>query len=241
MALHAGEAEAREGDYFGPPLNRVARLLSAGHGGQVLLSRTVAEAAGPALVDGVALHDLGGHRLKDLTRPEHIFQVLAPDLPADFPPLKTLDARPNNLPVQPTPLVGREADDAAIRALLAEPGTRLVTLLGPGGIGKTRLSLQVAAEVLEAYPDGVWFVDLAPLREASLIASAVARAAGIREESARPIAETLKEALRDERVLLVLDNFEHVLGAAPLVANLLAACPGLAVLVTSRARLGVRG
>ncbi|MDP9370305.1 MAG: tetratricopeptide repeat protein [Chloroflexota bacterium] len=241
MALHAGEAEQREGDYFGPPLNRVARLLAAGHGGQVLLTRVAADGIRSTLVDGVDLRDLGGHRLKDLTRPEHIFQALAPDLPADFPPLKTLDARPNNLPVQPTPLVGRESDVAAIRALLAEPGTRSVTLLGPGGIGKTRLSLQVAAEVLEAFPDGVWFVDLAPVREASLVASAVARAAGVREEGARPITETLQEALRDERVLLLLDNFEQVLGAASMVASLLAACPGLVVLVTSRARLGLRG
>jgi predicted ATPase/class 3 adenylate cyclase len=241
MALHAGEAEPAGGDYFGPPLNRVARLLGAGHGGQVLLSAAAHELARDALPAGAALADLGEHRLKDLYRPERVFQLRHPDLPSAFPPLRTLAGRPNNLPAQPTPLVGREREAAAAVALLGRDDVRLLTLTGPGGTGKTRLGLQVAADLLEAFPDGCWFVDLAPLADPALVPSAIASVLGVREEGGRPLAEALADHLRDKALLLVLDNLEQLLpAAAPGIGGLLAACPGLTVLATSRAPLRLR-
>src|SRR5262249_50522856 len=160
----------REGaDYRGAAVNRCARLRAIGHGGQVLLSGATYELVRDHLPEGGSLRDLGEHRLKDLTRPEHIFQVLVPGLSADFPPLETLDRQRNNLPMQPTALVGREREVAALCALLLEPQTRLLTLTGPGGTGKTRLALQVAAEVLDACPDGAFFVDLAPISDPALL------------------------------------------------------------------------
>jgi len=157
MALHTGSAEERDGDYFGPPLNTVARLLSAGCGGQTLLSLPTQELVRDQLPVGAELRDLGEHRLKDLARPEHIFELLAPVLPADFPPLRTLASRPNNLPMQPTPLVGREKEVEDVRVRLLAPEVRLLTLTGPGGTGKTRLALQAAADLLEEFEDGVFF------------------------------------------------------------------------------------
>src|SRR5215207_3994627 len=154
MALHTGAAEEQGGDYFGPPLNRVARLLSAAHGGQVLLSLPTQELVRDVLPLDSELRDLGEHRLKDLARPERVFQLVAPDLPADFPPLATLDHRPNNLPPQLTPFIGRDREVAEVVAQLGRPDVRLLTLAGPGGTGKTRLSLQAAAELLDAYRDG---------------------------------------------------------------------------------------
>ena len=151
-AVHVGAAEERDDDYFGPVLNRVARLLSAGHGGQTLLSRAAADAVADRLPTGVSLRDLGERRLKDLTRPERVFQAVTPNMPADFPPLRTLDGRPNNLPAQATALVGREAELAEVRALLRKDGVRLVTLTGPGGAGKTRLALQAAADLIDEFP-----------------------------------------------------------------------------------------
>ena len=241
MALHSGEAEERDSDYFGPPVNRVARLLGAGYGSQVLLSRVTADLVRDELSDGAHLVDLGGHRLKDLARPEHIFQLVVPDLPSEFPPLKTLDARPNNLPVQSTSLIGRQREVGEALDLLGRDAVRLLTLTGSGGVGKTRLSLQVAAEVAEAFPDGVWFVDLAALHDPALVVHAIARAMGLREEVGRAHRDRVAEVLRDERVLLVLDNFEQVVAAASDVAALLAAAPRLKVLATSRALLRVRG
>ena len=146
MALHAGATEERDGDYFGPPVNRVARLLSAGHGGQVLMSLTAQELSRDHLPAGATLMDLGEQRLKDLFRPESIFQLVAPGLPTEFPPLRTLEGRPNNLPIQPNPLVGREREVSEIVDRLRSDGARLLTLTGPGGTGKTRLALQAAAE-----------------------------------------------------------------------------------------------
>jgi predicted ATPase len=241
MALHTGVAEERAGDYFGPPLNRVARLLAAGHGGQVLLSQPTYDLVRDELLPGVELRDLGEHRLKDLGRPERVFQVLHPELPAEFPPLKTLDARPHNLPVQATPLIDREAEVAAVSERLLRADVRLLTLTGPGGSGKTRLGLQVAAELLDHFGDGAVFVALAPVRDPALVASAVAQALGILATGGRPLLESVKEAVRDRQLLLVLDNFEQVLPAAPVVAELLAAGPRLKVLVTSRAVLGLYG
>ncbi len=241
MAVHSGEADARDGDYMGQPLNRVARLLAAGHGGQILLSAVALELTRDALPTGASVRDLGEHRLRDLYRPERIFQLLDPALPAEFPPLKSLDARPHNLPLQPTPLVGREREVAEVVDLLRRAEIRLVTLTGPGGTGKTRLALQVAADVLDAFMDGVWFVDLAALTDPTLVPGAIAGVLGVREDGGRALTDTLADFLRDRHLLLVLDNLEQVVAAATIIASLMAAAPGLKVLTTSRVRLGLRG
>jgi predicted ATPase len=240
MALHTGEAELRDGDYYGAAVNRCARLRAAAHGGQVLLSGATQELVQEALPAGAALRDLGLHRLRDLQRPERIFQLLHPELPADFPPLTSLDTLPNNLPQQVTSVVGREQELAAVRQLLET--TRLLTLTGSGGTGKTRLSLQLAAEVLEAYEDGVWLAELAPLTDPALVPQSVAQALGIREEPNRPLTQTLVDALRQRQLLLVLDNCEHLLAAcAELADRLLRSCPGVRILASSREGLNVPG
>ncbi len=241
MAVHVGAAEEREGDYFGPSVNRVARLLSAGHGGQVLLSLPAAELARDSLPEGISLRDMGEHRLKDLARPERIFQIVVPGLAAVFAPLRTLDNRPNNLPQQVTPFVGRERDVAAIAGLLREDHVRLVTLTGPGGTGKTRLSLQVAAELLDDYPDGVWFVPLEAATDEERVSAAIAQALAVRERAGSSLEEAVLEFVASRTLLLVLDNFEQVAHAAPLVSRLLRAGEGLDVLVSSRVRLGIQG
>jgi predicted ATPase/class 3 adenylate cyclase len=241
MALHSGGVEQRDGDYFGPALNRASRLLAAGHGGQVLLSLATEQLVREQLPADTILRDLGTHSLKDLSLPERIFQLVAADLPQRFPALHTLDGRRTNLLAQPTMLLGREQDVAAVVALLDRAAVRLVTLTGPGGIGKTRLSVQVAAELIESFADGVYFVDLAPIRDPQLVSTALAETLGVRETSGQPILALLKEYLRNKRLLLVLDNFEHLLDAAPLVAELLAHATQMKVLVTSRAVLHVRG
>jgi predicted ATPase/class 3 adenylate cyclase len=241
MALHTGTAEERDADYFGPPLNRVARLLACGHGGQVLLSLASEELVREHLPPEVALHDLGAHRLKDLSLPEQIFQLVSADLPSDFPPLTTLDSRRTNLPAQPTALIGREREVATVGALLRRPDARLVTLTGPGGVGKTRLALQVAAELLDAFADGAYFVNLAPISDPALVAATIAQTLGVREQSGRSLLDSLQAYLRDRQMLLVLDNFEQVLQAAPGIAALLAAAPGVKILVSSRAVLHLRG
>src|SRR5579859_1542294 len=241
IGLHTGAAGERDGDYFGPPVNRAARLASAAAGGQVVLSSSTQELVRDSLPPGVELRDLGSHRLKDLIRPEQIFQVVAPGLPADFPPLRTLDSRPHNLPRQTTALIGREHAVADVVALLRQPAVALVTLTGPGGTGKTRLGLQVAAELLEDFADGAWFVELAPISDSALVASAIATTLGVRETVGKSLNESLKDHLLDKRLLLVLDNFEQVTAAAPLVSELLAAAPGLKVLATSRIVLHLRG
>jgi predicted ATPase/class 3 adenylate cyclase len=241
MALHMGAAEERDGDYFGPPVNRVARLLSAAHGGQVLLSAATHEMVRDQLPPGMNLAELGEHRLKDLFRPERVFQLVSPDLPSEFPPLRTLDAYRNNLPLQPTPLVGREKEVSEVRDLLRGEETHLLTLTGPGGIGKTRLALQAAADLLDGFSDGTFFTPLATLTEAQLFLPAVAESLGVRETGEQPLDESLKVYLHERRLLLVLDNFEQVLGAAPTVTELVAGAPGLKVLATSRAPLGLYG
>jgi class 3 adenylate cyclase len=241
MALHMGAAEERDGDYFGPPVNRVARLLSAAHGGQVLLSLPTQELVRDQLPAETTLRDLGEYRLKDLFRPERVYQLLAPKLPSEFPPLRTLDAFRNNLPLQPTPLIGREKEVSEVCDLLRTEETRLLTLTGPGGTGKTRVALQAAADLLEDFPDGTYFVSLATLTEAELLLPAVAEMVGVREVGEQPLDETLKDYLHERRMLLLLDNFEQVLEAAPAVTELLAVAPGMKVLATSRAPLGLYG
>jgi predicted ATPase/class 3 adenylate cyclase len=240
IALHTGEAESRDNDYFGQTLNRVARILSAGHGGQILLSQTtVSLLRGLALAD-VTLQDLGEHRLKDMQHPEHIFQLVIPDLPSTFPPLKTLDRHPNNLPTQLTPFVGREENLHAVYTLLMQKHVRLVTLTGPGGVGKTRLALQVAANVADAFEDGVYFVELETVREASALTSVIAKTLRIRDTGDQPGIELLQASLKGH-ILLILDNFEQIVDAAPLLLELLMACHQLKILVTSRAALHVSG
>jgi predicted ATPase/class 3 adenylate cyclase len=241
MALHMGAAEERDGDYFGPPVNRVARLLSAAHGGQVLLSLPTHEMVGDQLPAGVDIRDLGEHRLKDLFRPERVFQLIASGLPSEFPPLRTLDAHRNNLPIQPTPLIGREKEVAEVCKLLLRPEVRLLTLTGAGGTGKTRLALQVAAELTEDFEKGVFFVSLAPISDPELVVPAVAGALGVKETGGQPLLESLKDYLREKRMLLLVDNFEHLLEAAPVVSELLSAAPYLKVLATSRIPLKLYG
>jgi predicted ATPase/class 3 adenylate cyclase len=241
MALHTGATEERDGDYFGPPVNRVARLLSAGHGGQVLLSLPTHEMVRDQLPAGAALVDLGERRLKDLFRPERIFELTAPGLPSEFPPLRTLESRPNNLPLQPTPLVGREREVAEIADRVQSEGARLLTLTGPGGTGKTRLALQAAADLLEEFEDGVFFVALATITDPELVPSTIAVPLGVKESAEQPLTESLRGYLREKQLLLVLDNFEQVLESAPLVGELVAACPKLKILATSRIALRLYG
>jgi class 3 adenylate cyclase len=241
IGLHSGTPQLVGDHYVGLDVHRAARIAAAGHGGQVLLSEATYGLVEDELPDGVTLHDLGAHRFKDLQHAEHLHQLVLPGLPADFPPLKTLDARLNNLPVQPTPLLGREETLTAVCALLRREGTRLVTLTGPGGIGKTRFSIQVAAEVLDDFPDGAWFVRLSRLTDPGLVLPTVAQSLGVPEMGGQSIAATLRTHLRDKRLLLVLDNFEQVVAAAPRLVEWLAAAPQLHILVTSRAGLRVRG
>src|SRR5215213_3247618 len=240
MALHAGTAEPRDGDYLAACLNRLARLLDAAHGEQILLSSTVAELAGDALPESVTLKSLGEFRLRDILQPEEVFQLCHPSLRADFPPLNAPGHLPHNLPTHPTPFLGREREVEETVALLLQPGVRLVTLTGPGGVGKTRLGTRVAAEALESFPDGAFMIDLARLTDPDLVPSATATALGLREQPGQTLAETLADYLRERKILLLFDNFEHILPAANLVADFLTAAPGLKVLATSRARLGLQ-
>ena len=241
MALHMGAAEERDGDYFGPPVNRVARLLSAGHGGQVLLSLPTQELVRDQLPAGTSLMDLGERRLKDLFRPERIFQLTAPSLPSEFPPLRTLESHPNNLPLQSTPLVGREREVREIAERLRSEEVRLLTLTGAGGTGKTRLALQAAADLLEEFSDGAFFVTLATITDPELMPSAIAGSLGVKESAEQPLVETLKNYLQEKHLLLLLDNFEQVLQGAFAVGELVAACPELKVLATSRIPLRLYG
>jgi predicted ATPase/class 3 adenylate cyclase/Tfp pilus assembly protein PilF len=241
MALHAGEAAPdRRGDYLAVPLNRLSRLLSTGYGGQILLSQTVQQLTRDALPPGAALRDLGDQRLRDLLEPERVFQLIHPDLPDRFPPLKSLASRPNNLPRQPTALLGREEEVRHVVDLLRQKEVQLLTLTGPGGTGKTRVALQVAAELLDDFADGVFFVPLAPLTDPNVVPSAIASALGLRDEGEQPLPDRLREYLAGKQLLLVFDNVEHLVEAAPLIAGFLVAAPELKVLATSRVPLRLR-
>jgi predicted ATPase/class 3 adenylate cyclase/DNA-binding CsgD family transcriptional regulator len=241
LALHTGAAEERDGDYLGPPLNRVARLLSAAHGGQVLLSLSTQELVRDQLPAGTSLRDLGEHRLKDLFRPERVFQLLAAELPSEFPPLRTLDAYRNNLPLQPTPLIGREKEVSEVCERLSRPEVRLLTLMGAGGTGKTRLGLQAAAELTAEFEDGVFFVSLAAIRDPELVVPATAGTLGVKEAGGQPLLESLEYYLDAKHILLMADNFEQVLEAAPMVSEMLSSAPNLKVLATSRIPLRLYG
>lgn len=241
VALHSGAATLHNGDYAGLALSRTTRILAAGHGSQILLSLAAHELVCDNLPPEVVLRDLGAHHLKDLARPEHIFQVVAHDLPANFPPLNTLDRHQHNLPVQATALIGREREIERTLHLLDRPEVRLLTLTGPGGTGKTRLALQLAAEQIDTFADGIWFVNLAPVSNPTLVASTIAQTLGLSEAGSTPLLDSLKTYLRGKHVLLLLDNFEQVQEAAPLVADLLAATSTLKILVTSRAALHLSG
>ena len=240
MALHTGAAEHRDGDYFGQALNRVSRILSTGHGGQVLLSLTTQELVRDLLPAGVQLRHLGEHRLRDLARAEQIFQLVAGELPSQFPALRSLESVPNNLPVQLTSFIGREREMAEVKRLLGS--TRLLTLTGMGGTGKTRLSLQVAADLFDQFRDGVWLVEFATIDDAALVLETVAGALELRQEAERPLATTLTSFLRSRQLLLILDNCEHVVAeCARLAESLLRACPHLRILASSREPLGIAG
>jgi len=238
--LHTGTVETRDDDYFGSAVNRAARIMGAAHGGQVLLSQAVVEAIRERLPPGVTLRDLGRVRLRDLASPEHVYQAVHPELRREFPALRSLESTPNNLPQQVTSFVGRERGQTEVRKLLGS--SRLLTLLGMGGLGKTRLSLQVAADVLDEFPDGVWFVELASVHDARLVPQAVASVLGVMEDAGRPVIEAVVKFVRERELLLILDNCEHLIGAcAELAQQLLRAGARLKLLASSREYLHVAG
>jgi len=242
MALHTGAAELRDDDYFGQPLNRVARLLATCHGGQVLLSDAARTLVLDRLSSEIRLKDLGTHRLRDLSRPEAVFQVCHPDLRSDFPPLRSLDnpELPNNLPLQVNTFIGREQEVEEVKQLVAT--TRLVTLIGCGGSGKSRLALQVAAEMVDGYRDGTWLVELAALRDPNRVASTIAATLGCREEPGKAVGQTLTEYLKSRNLLLVLDNCEHLLlGCGEVINGILRSCSNVHILATSREPLTIAG
>jgi class 3 adenylate cyclase len=240
MGLHTGGAEIRDGDYYGPAVNRAARVSAAAHGGQVVVSHATEELIRDDLPAGAALTDLGEHRLRDLARPERVYQVDAPGLPDAFPPLRSIDAFPSNLPLQLSSFVGREREIANIAKELHD--ARLVTLTGVGGVGKTRLSIQVAAEVLPHYPDGVWLCELAAATDPDTLIQVVASTLGVAQRPGLDLAASILEYLRGRELLVVLDNCEHLLDAAGrLSEGILRECANVRILATSREGLGVEG
>ena len=241
IGIHTGEAELAAGVYVGMDVHRAARIMSAAHGGQILASEATRALVSRAMPAGASLRDLGEHRLKDLPAPERLYQVTAEGLDAEFPPPSTIDSTPNNLPVSTSALVGRAAELEQLARLLRGDAVRLVTLTGPGGIGKTRLAVQAASDALEHYDDGVFFVDLAHAREPIAVLVAIAQTTGLAVPGDHDLREALAAHLRPRRLLLVLDNFEQVMAAADDAAELVRQCPRLALLVTSREALRVRG
>ena len=240
MGIHTGAGDLRDGDYFGPALNRAARLMAVGHGGQVLVSLATEELVRDTLPSELGLVELGEHRLRDLSRAERVFQLRAAGLAAEFPALRSLDALPGNLPVQVTSFVGREQQLTRVARDLRE--ARLVSLTGVGGVGKTRLALAVAAEVAPEYRDGAWLVELAGVRDPDGVPDAVVATFGLQPSGGRSATETLLEFLRGKQLLLVLDNCEHLLRVvADLVGSVMRGCPDVRMLATSREGLNVAG
>lgn len=240
VGIHTGQAVPAFGGYVGLDVHRAARIMAAGYGGEILLSQATQSLVEGALPDDITLKDLGEHRLKDLSRPERILQVVTPDLPADFPPLRTLDVISNNLPIQLTSFIGRERETNDVKRLLTT--TRLLTLQGAGGAGKSRLAIQIAADLIEDYQHGVWFVDLAPLTDPAQVPRTVAATLGVREVAGRTLVDTLIDFLRPKTLLLILDNCEHLLTpCAHLAEALLQACPNLRLLATSREAMRIAG
>lgn len=240
IAIHAGEADAHDGDYFGPALNRTARLLAAGNGGQILLSAAAAEGARAGLSPGIELRHLGALALRDIAEPENVYQAVAAHLRASLKPLRGIETAPNNLPHPTTSFVGRRGDVEHLVELLH--ADRLITILGAGGLGKTRLALEAAASTLNDHPDGAWFVDLAAIADAQMVAGAVLSALGVAHSDRRPPVDVLLEYLRERDLLLILDNCEHVIaGVASTAAAIVRHCPGVTQLATSREALDVNG
>ncbi|MDQ2933833.1 MAG: adenylate/guanylate cyclase domain-containing protein [Chloroflexota bacterium] len=240
MGLHTGQPSLGGDSYVGFDVHRAARIAAAGHGGQVLVSESTYALVSRDLSEGVTLRDMGQHRLKDLAVPERLFQMVVQDLPSDFPPLRSLDVARTNLPAQLTSFVGRDREMADLRALAR--AHRLVTVIGTGGTGKTRLMIQSAADLLEDYPDGVWLAELAPISDPELVAQVAARALGVLDEPGRSVVDSLVDFLRSKSLLLLLDNCEHVIDpAAGLVDRLVGSCPMVAILASSREALGVAG
>jgi predicted ATPase/class 3 adenylate cyclase len=240
MALHSGTAQSRGGDYFGPALNRVSRLLALGHGGQVLLSGVTVSLVGESLAIDIEVLDRGNHRLRDLDQPEHVFQLAAAGLQREFPPLRSIGWAQSNLPTQTTSFVERERELEEVRRTLS--GHRLVTLIGTGGTGKTRLMLEAASGTDPLPRDGIWLTELAPVADPGLIPQEVGRALGVRDQPGTPVMDGIVDFLRHKELLLLLDNCEHVIGAAAALADrILAACPSVTVLASSREALGIAG
>jgi predicted ATPase/class 3 adenylate cyclase len=233
MGLHTGQGHLAGGDYVGIDVHRAARIAAAGHGGQILVSDTTRALVEPDLPPTFALLDLGLHRLKDLAHPERLYQLSVEGLPPKFPPLRSLEARPNNLPLQLTRFIGRQRQIAEIKRRIMN-GARLLTLTGPGGTGKTRLAIEVAGETLPAFEDGVWFIDLASVTDPTLVISAIAETLGVTAKDGQSLQEVLGSSLRDKAMLVLLDNFEQVVDSGADVERLLHAAPRLKVLVTSR-------
>ncbi|MFA9407002.1 MAG: tetratricopeptide repeat protein, partial [Anaerolineales bacterium] len=241
MGLHTGEPLTWTEGYVGMDVHRAARIAAVGHGGQVLLSGTTTPLVIDDLPDGVSVIDLGLHRMKDMRRPERIHQLMIEGLSSDFPPLKSLDARLNNLPTPPTILIGREAELQSAQDLLCRPDVRVLTLSGPGGIGKTRLGLQLASDLLDQFDDGIFFVPLAPVADPMLVPSTIAQTLGVRNTGSQPVLEAVGNYLGSQQVLLFLDNFEHVQDASHELVRVLDICPNLKMLITSREILNIRG
>lgn len=241
MALHTGFAELREGDYFGVTLNELDRLVATGHGGQILLSGTTTEQIVRRLPEEAQVRDLGTRRLKGIQESVKVYQLVVPDLPSHFPPLKTPDARPSNLPAPMTPFIGREWDTHQVTLQLRRPEVRLLTLTGVGGAGKTRLALHAGAALLDEFQDGVLYAPLAAIQQPEFVAPALVHALGLEQDGNQTAKEQLGEYLRGRQLLLVIDNFEHVLDAAPLVTELLRSAPQVRVLATSRQALNLYG
>ncbi|MEO6053113.1 MAG: adenylate/guanylate cyclase domain-containing protein [Chthoniobacterales bacterium] len=240
MGIHTGTAEFRDGDYFGGTLNRAARIEAAAHGGQILLSQLCVELLSDETLDGLQFKSLGEHRLRNLERPEHLYQAVAEGLLVDFPPPRSMEVLPNNLPVQTTSFIGRVRELEEVRHLLE--GTHLLTLVGTGGTGKTRVALETGAALINEFRDGVWLAELAPLTDPARIPEIVANTLGVREEPERPLQETLINFLKGKTILLILDNCEHLLPAcATLVSEWLRASPNLKVLAASRHSFGISG